>query len=354
MFPLVPEWYLLIAGIVALGSLGALWAPLLVGLPVAGAAVGATVVQAVRGAARTDVPEARARGRWKLRGLTAVLYLIQPAARLWGRVSFGLTPWRRRARHPAALPRPRTFLVWSERWQAHDQRLRAVEGILHEQGVPVRRGGVYDDWDLEVRGGLMACVRTRLGVEEYPRGRQYLRFRAWPCLGRAAYAAVVPGGLAAGAAFQHASAAALALAALAAVLALRALGDYAAALGCVRTAVEQYGQRIASATAGDSPGQEARSDVTDSAAGSNECKPHERHPIPPAGRRGELGGARDYPGLAAAIARLDILEHDVRRCRPESCGNADRPPGSGVLDSAVDAMDRPPTASATAAAGDLS
>ena len=41
------------------------------------------------------------------------------------------------------------------------------------------RGGDYDDWDLEVRGGLLGGARLRLGVEEHGAGKQMLRFRAW-------------------------------------------------------------------------------------------------------------------------------------------------------------------------------
>jgi hypothetical protein len=257
-----------------------------------------------------------------------MLYLIQPAARLWGRVSYGLTPWRRRARHRVALPRPRTLKVWSERWASHDERLRAVEWRLREQGVPVRPGGAYDDWDLQVRGGLLACVRVRLGVEEYPGGRQYLRFRSWPCLGQAVYAAVVPGALAVEAAVQHAGWASAALGALAGMVVLRTLGDYAAALGCVRAAVEGYGEGIAAGAAG------------------------EDSPVPdPLDSLGEpKRDRRDRPGLEAGMACLDMLDLPVRGVRVDAREEVERPPGAGVLDGAVDEMDGP----AAVPAGDVS
>ena len=46
--------------------------------------------------------------------MTATLFLLQPLARLAGRLRNGLSPWRRRLRPGAAWPRPRTVKVWSE------------------------------------------------------------------------------------------------------------------------------------------------------------------------------------------------------------------------------------------------
>ena len=42
------------------------------------------------------------------------------------------------------------------------------------------RGGDYDRWDLEVRGGPLGAARARMGVEEHGAGKQLLRFRLWP------------------------------------------------------------------------------------------------------------------------------------------------------------------------------
>jgi hypothetical protein len=258
-------------------------------------------------------------------------------------LSYGLTPWRRRAPHSVALPRPRTFLIWSERWDAHDERLRAIEAILRDQCVPVRRGGEYDNWDLEVRGGFLACVRTRLGVEEYPRGRQYLRFRAWPCLYRAAYAAALPGVFATGAAFQQASSAALALSAIATLILLRALGDYAAAIGSLRTAVERYGERLAAAAPDDgAPAADPPPALHGRLAASED--PHAHLTTMPAEPR-FAGDHRLAP--MARIPRPDMLDPPARHGRTEPPQHAGRPPGAGVLDDAVDGTERP-----TAAVGD--
>jgi hypothetical protein len=192
--------------------------------------------------------------------------MIQPAARLCGRVSRGLTPWHRRSHHSLALPRSQNRQIWSETWQPPEERLRSIEALLIEQGIPTGRGGEYDNWDLEVRGGLFASVRTRLGVEEYPRGRQYLRFRAWPRFSMpACLLAVFPVGLAIWAAFQHSSAAALILGTLAVLLIMRAVGDCGAAMSNLMAAFERYGDAVRGVPAVRTPPMDRRHRMSRSA-----------------------------------------------------------------------------------------
>jgi hypothetical protein len=52
--------------------------------------------------------------------------------------------------------------------------------ILRNYGIAVHRGGDYDRWDLEVRRGMLGAVRLLMANEEYPAGKQLLRFRTWP------------------------------------------------------------------------------------------------------------------------------------------------------------------------------
>src|SRR5207248_3613885 len=108
---------------------------------------------------------------------------LQPLARLYGRLCHGLTPWRwlsaLRADSALALPLPRTHTIWSERWQGPEERLQAIEAALRARGARVHRGGDYDRWDLEVRGGLLGAARTRLAIEEHGAGTQLVRFRSW-------------------------------------------------------------------------------------------------------------------------------------------------------------------------------
>jgi GT2 family glycosyltransferase len=182
--PLMPEWFLFVAALATIGAIGALWAPLFVALPLLAAAIGVAVVGAALSAARTSsrsfrrVP-ARAR-RLKLVTLTAALHLVQPLARLRGRVGGGLGPWRRIDPHGLVAPRPRTSTIWSERPRAIAEWLGSLEASLLSRRAATRRGGECDRWDLEVRGGMLGAVRTRMALEDHGGGRQLLRFRSWP------------------------------------------------------------------------------------------------------------------------------------------------------------------------------
>ena len=51
---------------------------------------------------------------------------------------------------------------------------------MQEDGVVPLRGGDYDRWDIEARGGLLGSARLRHTVEEHGGGRQLVRYRIWP------------------------------------------------------------------------------------------------------------------------------------------------------------------------------
>ena len=112
--------------------------------------------------------------------VTAMLHLMQPAARLLGRLRHGLTPWRRRGTMPFQLPLPRRARIWSEKWLAPKDLLSSVEGLLRSTGRGARRGSAWDRWDLEVPAGLLGSARVRMAVEEHGAGRQLIRFKVWP------------------------------------------------------------------------------------------------------------------------------------------------------------------------------
>jgi hypothetical protein len=112
---------------------------------------------------------------------TAFLQFLQPAARLCGRLCFGLSPWRRRGRTKLIFPTPRSIDLWSElHWQSAEQRLSTFEEVLRGLGTAVTRGGEYDRWDLQVRAGLLGAARLLMVIEEHGQGRQYVRMRLWP------------------------------------------------------------------------------------------------------------------------------------------------------------------------------
>ena len=251
--PLMPEWYLLMAVLGGLATLGTAWRPLLAALPLALLTLAMSVTQAVRAARRATgtayAGAPRRRQRAKSAGLTALLHLLQPAVRLWGRLSYGLTPWRRRRRQRFSFlslsPLPRCDTAWSETWEAPEQRLEAVESIIRCQMRPQRRGGDFDDWDLEVRDGVLATARTRMAIEQYPGGRQFIRFRSWPSFHRpVALTILTTATLAVCAGAAQAPVAAGVLGSMTILMVLRAAGDAAAAMDCLTVVLRSYCEQV--------------------------------------------------------------------------------------------------------------
>jgi O-antigen biosynthesis protein len=237
----MPEWYLVIAGLAGLSALGALWSPFLFALPLLLAAVSALVFKAAVGGMHGTVCAARSRFvRFRMRLRTGLLYLLQPAARLGGRLRFGLSPWRRRSAPHLGLPVPRTHSIWSEQWRAPDERVRRLEKALRRIGGVVFSGGDYERWDLYVRGGMLGSMRLRVAVEEHGAGRQLVRIRSWPRFSRiGAGVALGFSALAAGAAFDGAWAATGVLAGVALLILVSTVQDCATAAGVLRIALTE-------------------------------------------------------------------------------------------------------------------
>jgi GT2 family glycosyltransferase len=237
--PLMPEWYLLMLGLAALSGLGALWSPLLLALPLLATAVAAVGWQAAASARSASFPGRPRRGELlAMRLLTAVLHVLQPLARLRGRVASGLTPWRRRAPGARAVPRRALRTAWSETWHSASDRLEVVERALLERGAAVRRGGGFDRWELELKGGSLGGARLRMAVEEHGAGRQLTRFEARPRVFRsAALLTALLAAVATAAALASSAAVTAAFGIGAVLVALRALDDCAAATGSLLTAL---------------------------------------------------------------------------------------------------------------------
>jgi GT2 family glycosyltransferase len=178
---LMPEWYLCIGVLGALAALGMVWRPLLMAAPLCLLAVAASLAQAMISGARASFTEPRpALQTLGLHALTALLHLLQPLARLRGRLRSALTPWRRHGGGGFALPRRRTWSKWTENWQSSEERLRRLEALLRRDGRLVLVGGDYDGWDMEVRAGGLSAVQVLLTIEEHGQSRQMVRFRARP------------------------------------------------------------------------------------------------------------------------------------------------------------------------------
>lgn len=250
--PLMPEWFLVIGLLAACAILGTLWAPLLVTVPLTVLATAAVVGEAWVGAGRGQRYAAGPRSGAGLarRALTAFLFVLQSSARLHGRLAEGLRPWSRRARRPLRAPRPRRRLLWSETWQASDERLHALEQRLRTAAVPVRRGGDLDRWDLEVRDGSLASARLRIAVEEHGSGKQQIRVAIAPRVTcRVLGSVTLIGALAAAAFVDGALVAALVLLLFAAPLAALTAVDGAAAVAATELALVDDGPAAAPAIA---------------------------------------------------------------------------------------------------------
>ncbi len=181
--PLMHEWQLINLVLAALCAVGIIWTRLLNILPVAAAAFGLSLVPPISAALNIRFPASAKSGfaRFRLRVVTAILHLMQPLARLWSRLIYSLTAWRISRFPTLSFPWPRMFQLWSEKWIDSTSVLHSLESVLRSSGAVVRRGGDYDRWDLEIRGGLFGGVRVRTVSETYGRGKHMLRlhFRPW-------------------------------------------------------------------------------------------------------------------------------------------------------------------------------
>ena len=51
---------------------------------------------------------------------------------------------------------------------------------MKQLGGVVRRGGDFDDWDLEIRSGLLGSAHLQMVAEEHGQGKQLVRWRVSP------------------------------------------------------------------------------------------------------------------------------------------------------------------------------
>jgi GT2 family glycosyltransferase len=239
----LPEWYLVIGGLACLSALGLFWAPLAYLIPLLAAAVLLPLGDALYSGLRTSFGRRPAREIWQLRAITSFLHLTQPFARLLGRIRQGLAPWRWRRPAGMAAPKRRKIASWLQEWRPPEERLADLDAALKGTGLPVRSGGAFDQWDLEVRGGMFGAVRVLFAAEDHGAGTQYVRFRVTPRYSRAAASVLLALlALATAAAFDGGWIAAVLVGAIAAVLLGRSVLECAvasaAACRCLDHAVE--------------------------------------------------------------------------------------------------------------------
>lgn len=180
--PFVPEWYLMIVALAVFATLTDWWLPMQYAISILVVALAVPVIQAAYSAAHARFfPKPRSRVvKFRMTLVTTFLYLLQPVARLVGRLKQGLTPWRRRTIAGYALPIPQQCALWREHWESAETTLEFLEALLRDEGAFVFRGGDFDAWDLEIRVGTTGEIRVQMAIEEHGSGKQLVRFRSWP------------------------------------------------------------------------------------------------------------------------------------------------------------------------------
>lgn len=252
LLPLMPEWHLFTAFCGLLSIFAFEWRPLMVALPLALAALIAPVVQAVLSASRAQLSRSsRSRSRrLVLTSVVALLHIVQPLARLCGRIKYGLTIWRQHGDTRVSLPMPTTFPVKVTSYRAPDVHIRTLQNSIREAGSVVLNGGEYARWDFEIRAGIFGGTRVRLAFEDSGSGTQLVRARAWPrpkC--RTAVMLSVTGGLALGAIADGADRAAAVLTAITVFIACRTVLDCAVSMRSMREGLHACGLLAATAPA---------------------------------------------------------------------------------------------------------
>lgn len=180
--PLMPEWYLFSMLFALLGSIGFSWKPLMWFWILFIASVVILFVQAVRSASKNNSLNGKQKRNIKYRALITFFHLIQPVARLYGRIAHGLTPWRIRGAGAKlsnlTFFKTKLLTYWSEGdWKAPEKWLEEIEQNIINLKARVKRGGDFDRWDLKTKNGLFSTAKALLTVEEHGANKQYIKFK---------------------------------------------------------------------------------------------------------------------------------------------------------------------------------
>jgi len=178
----IPEWYLLIGGLGMLSAIGIFWPPLWIASPLLILALFFSLAHGALNAAHASFqipPESRFE-ILRHRFLTALLHIFQPVARLSGRISAGVCPWRERQIRGFTLPSPREFSSICADWNEAQTKLREFEQAIRNELSFVIVGGSFANWDLELRGGILGGTRMLMAIEDLGPRQQLVRVRFWP------------------------------------------------------------------------------------------------------------------------------------------------------------------------------
>ncbi len=179
----MPEWWLVISGLLAISLLSYLWHPLLLFLPLALIAIALLLAQAFSNIRSVRFSGACRRPTHQYLSLLAITYslhILQPVARLLGRRRGAGASNRRKLPAGRAIPLPRQDAFFTETWIDPLQRLYRMEAYLADSKQSYSHGGNFDTWDFQLLGGSYAGARFRIAVEDQGSGTQYVRLRTWP------------------------------------------------------------------------------------------------------------------------------------------------------------------------------
>src|SRR5437867_11547063 len=105
------------------------------------------------------------------------LHLLQPLARLVGRIGGGLTPWRRRATRIRPKFLSSQMKMWRDRWEPPETALRDLYAQLRSSRLFTIPVCYCNSWNPESSRGLFGTSRLPPGVTYEPPEKQSIRYR---------------------------------------------------------------------------------------------------------------------------------------------------------------------------------
>ena len=215
---------MLVAALAMLSMVGIVWEPLRITAPLLVLAVSLSIAHAGLNAQAASTGSKSGifsnLPRWML---IALLHLLQPIARLSGRITASLHPWCRRQTRGSKLPFPGNYSALCADWHKAENALHEFEEALKAEISSVVVGDSFAPWDLEVRGGIFGGKQIVMAIEDIGLDRQLIRVRWWPVFPLQVILLVsLFAALALGAAIDHASIASALLGCLALGILLRA------------------------------------------------------------------------------------------------------------------------------------
>jgi len=177
---LAPEWYLGTGFLALVFLLTITWSASIIPGVLLFAALVTSISQALLNAHRVKIDAKPRLERIRLRAAIFLLQLIQPIARLKGKLGSGLKPrnWHWNRTRPRFFPL--SMKLWRDEWQDPKETLNNLQATLRDSGTVVKSGGEYARWDLETREGRFGGCRLLLATQSYGTGRQLLRYRIIP------------------------------------------------------------------------------------------------------------------------------------------------------------------------------